>query len=104
MGLSFCRGVYRCVFVCLPKGQEAALYTCVCILFVDLSSAGAFTLQRTKAMFTITADFIWLMHCHGCRLGQVLLVIKRMCWLPPLFFSEPVMAGGERRRRGCRDS
>lgn len=57
-------------------GQEAALYICVCIVFVDLSSAGAFTLRRTKAMFPIIVDFIWLMHCNGSTLGQVLLVIK----------------------------
>lgn len=78
MAVCLCVGcVLRCVHV-LTSGQEAVLYICVCILFVDMSSAGVFTLQRTKAMFPIILDFIWLMHCHDSILGQVLLVIKCM--------------------------
>lgn len=74
-----------CVFT---RGQEAAL--CYISVFAYCLLAclriGAFTLHRTKAMFTITPDFICLMHCHGCRVGQVLLVIKCMCRAATSFF------------------
>lgn len=42
-------------------------------------------------MFTIIVDFIWLMHRHGYRFGQVLLVIK-MYVLAPTFFFKSLMA------------
>lgn len=56
-GVSVCICLSVCAHV-FTTGQEAALYICVCILFVDLSSAAGFMLQRTKAMFPIIVDFI----------------------------------------------
>lgn len=93
-----------CVFVCVDvftEGQKAALYNLFAYCLLTYLSAGAFTLQRTKAMFTVIVDFIWLMHCHGCRLGQVLFVIKWMCWPPRLFQVGHGSWGGG--RGGCRD-
>lgn len=51
-------------------------------------------------MFTVIVDLIWLMHCHGCRLGQVLLVIKWMCWPPRLFQVGDGSGGVEGRLQG----
>lgn len=68
---SLCIAVRSCIY----KGSGGCT---VCIFFSlhIVCWQESFTLHRTKAMLPITVDFICLMHCHGCRLGQVLLVIK----------------------------
>lgn len=80
------QGFFFCLWHCLVVHSyvycgsgDSTVCIIVCILFVDLSFIGAFTLQRTKAVYPIIFDFIWLMHCYGCTLGRVLLVIKCMC-------------------------
>lgn len=50
-------------------------------------------------MFTIVVDFIELMHCHGCRLGQVLFILKCTCW-PTIFQVHDVSSEFERRMEG----
>lgn len=69
-----CMLVALYVFMCSlrVRKQHCLFVFAYCLL------TGVFTLHRTKAMFSIIANFIWVMHCHGYRLRQVLLVIKRM--------------------------
>lgn len=97
--LLFFLNTFQCVLVCLRLVRRLHIYPCfnVCIFFIDSSLTGPLMLQRTKAMYPIMFAFIQLMHCHGCRAGQVLLVIRCMHQLP-LSFSASGIAVLRRRQ------